>query len=359
MLPVTLPVTFRLSVDFFPFNPVPTQSGVTIRDVAALAGVSHQTVSRVINKQERVSDETRQRVETAIAELGYQPNAIARSMARGRTFTLACISPNLTDFTYASIIEGAESEVRQHGYFLLTASAPDGDTFSTLVNQLLASRRTEGLLVITPVIESHHIQLPKNVSVVFVGSNPGQEWAASVNLDDENAGYMATGHLIQLGHRRVAHITGPLKEESSRNRWKGYQAALRSSGIAYSQEFVCEGDWSATSGFQAVQHFFRNGINFNAIFAQNDRMAVGAIRALRDAGKLIPQDVSVIGVDDMPLASYFDPPLTTIQQDTTLMGRLAANLLIEDIEQKDKVCEHPLVEPKLIIRQSTSRFVQA
>ena len=335
------------------------RSRATIRDVAAQAGVSHQTVSRVINKQERVSDETRQRVEAAIAELGYQPNAIARSMAHGRTFTLACLSPNLTDFTFASIIEGAESEVRQHGYFLLTASALDGDSFSTLVNQLLASRRTEGLLVITPFIELHHTRLPKNVSVVFVGSDPGLEWAASVTLDDEDAGNIATGHLIELGHRRIAHITGPLAEDSSQNRWKGYQAALRSSDITEDHGLFFEGDWSATSGFKAVQHYLRNGVKFSAIFAQNDRMAVGAIRALRDVGKLIPQDVSVIGVDDMPLASYFDPPLTTIQQDTYLMGRLAANLLIQDIEQTENVCQHQLVEPKIIIRQSTSRFDQA
>ena len=336
-----------------------TRSRATIRDVAAQAGVSHQTVSRVINSKERVSDETRQRVEAAIAELGYQPNAIARSMARGRTSTLACIAPNLTDFTFASIIEGAVSEARQHGYFLLTASASNGEIFATLVNQLLTSRRTEGLLVITPFIESHHTQLPKNVSVVFVGSDPGQKWAASVTLDDKDAGSIATEHLIQLGHRCIAHITGPLTEESSQNRLKGYQAALSSSSITYNQELICEGDWSATSGYQAIQHFFNNRIDFSSIFAQNDRMAVGAIRALRDAGKLIPLDISVIGVDDMPLASYFDPPLTTIQQDTYLMGRLAANLLIKDIEQVDTTCQQKLVEPRLIIRQSTSRVCQA
>ena len=334
------------------------RSRATIRDVAAQAGVSHQTVSRVINGKERVSDETRQRVETAIAELGYQPNAIARSMARGHTSTLACIAPNLTDFTFASIIEGAESEASQHGYFLLTASAPDGDTFSTLVKQLLDSRRTEGLLVITPVIEAHHTHLPKYVSAVFVGSDPGQEWAASVNLDDENAGFIATEHLIHLGHSRIVHITGPLVEDSSQNRWKGYQLALHSSAIPHDSGLIFEGDWSATSGFQAVQHFLRNNIKFSAIFAQNDRMAVGAIRALRDAGKFVPQDVSVIGTDDMPLASYFDPPLTTILQDTYRMGREAANLLIKDIEQPETACQSLLIEPALIVRQSTNRFIR-
>jgi DNA-binding LacI/PurR family transcriptional regulator len=312
----------------------------------------------VINGHERVTDETRQRVEDAIAELGYQPNAIARSMAQGRTHTLACLSPNLTDFTFASIIEGAESEVRQKGYFLLTASAPDEVSFASLVNQLLASRRTEGLLVITPNIEPHQTVLPKYVSTVFVGADPRLERYASVTLDDEKAGYIATEHLIQLQHTKIALITGPMKEDSSQNRLKGYQAALHKMGIPCDSASILEGDWSATSGYQAIKHFLSAGVKFSAVFAQNDRMAVGAIRALRDAGKHVPQDVSVVGVDDMPLASYFDPPLTTILQDTYRMGRLAACTLIDAIEQPEKACQPMHIEPRLIVRQSTIQLIQ-
>jgi len=311
----------------------------------------------VINGNERVTDETRKRVEAAIDELGYQPNAIARSMARGRTYTLACISPNLTDFTYASFIEGAESEARQQGYFLLTASAPNGETFVNLVNQLLASQRTEGLLVITPNVEPHHYCIPKYVSAVFIGANPKQDWLASVTLDEESAGRLATEHLIQLGHSQIAHISGPLIEDSSQNRLSGYQAAMAAASLASDPRLAFEGDWSATSGYQAVQYFLENKLQFRAIFAHNDRMAVGAIRALRDAHKLIPQDVSVIGIDDMPLASYFDPPLTTILQDTFRMGREAACQLISSIEEPKNPCQQIRVEPKLIIRQSTTQYV--
>ncbi len=312
----------------------------------------------MINGHERVTDETRLRVENAIAELSYQPNAIARSMAQGRTYTLACLSPNLTDFTFASIIEGAESEARQKGYFLLTASAPDGESFANLVNQLLASRRTEGLLVITPNVEPHQILLPKYVSTVFVGADPKLDRFASVTLDDEKAGYIATEHLIQLHHTQIALITGPMKEDSSQNRLKGYQAALHMWDIPYNSSLTLEGDWSATSGYQAIHQFLSAGVEFSAVFAQNDRMAVGAIRALRDAGKLVPQDISVVGVDDMPLASYFDPPLTTILQDTYLMGRLAACTLIDAIEQPEKACQPMHIEPRLIVRQSTTQFIQ-
>lgn len=331
-----------------------SRSRMTIRDVAALAGVSHQTVSRVINNSERVKPETRQRVENAIQELKYSPNAVARSMARGRTYTLACISPNLTDFTYASFIEGAELEARRQGYFLLTASAPNAETFATLVNQLLASRRTEGLLVITPKVEPHHVRIPRYVSAVFIGANPKLDWIASVTLDDENAGYMATEHLIQLNHTHIAHITGPMAEESSQGRMRGYQAALNAAGIPFQRRFIYEGDWSATSGYMAVQDFLEQENAPSAIFAQNDRMAVGAIRALRDAGRHVPKNISVIGFDDMPLASYFDPPLTTILQDTYRMGREAACQLISSIEKPDNPCRQLCVEPKLIVRQSTT-----
>ena len=330
------------------------RSRATIRDVALKAGVSHQTVSRVINGHERVSDQTRKNVEAAIAELGYQPNAIARSMARGRTYTLACISPNLTDFTYASFIEGAELEARKRGYFLLTASAPNAETFATLVNQLLASRRTEGLLVITPNVEPHHVRIPRYVSAVFIGSDPNLDWIASVTLDDENAGYIATEHLVQMNHTNIAHITGPMAEESSQGRLRGYQCAITAAGITYQPRFIYEGDWSATSGYLAVQYFLEQQDAPSAIFAQNDRMAVGAIRALRDTGRRVPQDISVIGIDDMPLASYFDPPLTTILQDTYRMGREAACQLINSIEKPDNPCRQLRVEPKLIVRQSTT-----
>lgn len=329
---------------------------ITIRDVAAAAGVSHQTVSRVINKSERVNEETRIKVETAIEKLGYQPNAIARFMAKGRTKTLACFSPNLTDYTYAHIIEGAEFEARNAGYFLMSASAPDMDTFSMLVEQLVASRRTEGLLLINPFMDDRYHQLPEMSPIVFVGARSSQISMDSVFLDDEEAGCIAIRHLLELGHRSIAMITGPMVEDCCRDRQTGYISCLENAGIAFDAKKVIEGDWSATSGFQAVQTLIEKKIEFSAIFAQNDRMAVGAIRALREAGKSVPDDVSVIGFDDMPLASYYDPALTTIRQDTFSMGREAARLLIRAIENPEKQRRHAKMPVELIIRKSTSVF---
>ncbi len=335
---------------------MPTSSRVTIRDVAALAGVSHQTVSRVINGIERVNPETRQRVEAAIAQLDYRPNAIARSMAQGHTSTLACIAPNLTDFTFASIIEGAETEARRQGYFMITASASEPQTFATLVEQLVGSRRTDGLLVINPYIDDRYTFLPGNVPTVLVGSQSRDQVSSSVILDDRGAGQMATQHLLDLGHRVIAHLTGPMVEDCAQERLAGYQAALQAAGIAFDPALVLEGDWSATAGYRALQRLAEGKVQFTAMFAQNDRMAVGATRALREAGLHVPDDISVIGFDDMPLASYFDPPLTTIGHDVFCTGCEAVNLLIRALEQPGLPPQQVRLPAELVIRHSTRRI---
>lgn len=332
------------------------RSSATIRDVAALAGVSHQTVSRVINNHERVSPKTRTRVEAAIAELGYEPNAIARFMTEGRTYTLACISPNLTDYTFASIIEGAEMEARRQGFFVISASAQDAQAFSQLVHQLVDSQRTEGLMAINPYIDDRHTFLPESVPTVLIGAMPRQAKYGAIALDEELAGRQATHYLVGLGHKRIAMITGPLVEECSQERRTGYLAALKVGGISPDPALVVEGDWSATSGNDAIQHWLAAGVQFSALFAQNDRMAVGAIRALREAGLRVPDDVSVIGFDDMPLASYFDPPLTTIRQDIFSIGHAAAQQLIWQIEHPAEPAPKLKIATQLVIRSSTSSY---
>ena len=330
------------------------RSRVTIRDVAAHAGVSHQTVSRVINNSERVSPETRAQIEASINELGYRPNAIARSMARGRTCTLACISPNLTDFTFASIIEGAEAKVRKHGYFLVSSSAPTEEEFSRLIEELFTSRRAEGLFVINPYADGRYNLLPPEVPTVFVAARPRvRDTVSSVALDDFNVARQATQHLIELGHRHIAMVTGPMVEDCSQDRCSGYEQALKDNSINLDQSLVVAGDWAATSGYQALKYFIELSSPPTAIFAQNDRMAIGILRGAREMGVNVPSELSVIGVDDMPLSSYFDPPLTTMRQDPLSIGREAARLLIEKVENREPSPEHILLEAQLIQRKST------
>ncbi|MDO9122606.1 MAG: LacI family DNA-binding transcriptional regulator [Anaerolineaceae bacterium] len=331
-----------------------TSKRPTIRDVAQLAGVSHQTVSRVINQYDRINPETRKKVDDAIEVLGYHPSAIARSMSYGGTRTFACISPNLTDYTFASMIEGAETYAREHGYFLISATAPDASSFQNLVEQLVQSRRTEGLLVINPYADKRYLYLPKDVPVVLLGARPRTKGLASVALDDKQGGYLATKHLLSLGHKQIALISGPLEEDCVQDRINGYKKALDEAGLPFEKELIYSGDWSATSGQVGVENLIKQGMNFSAIFAQNDRMATGAIHFMQKIDWRIPEDVSIVGFDDMPLSSYFNPSITTIRQDVPILGHNAVRLLINKKENPGEEIQQLLYTPELVVRNSTS-----
>jgi DNA-binding LacI/PurR family transcriptional regulator len=331
------------------------KSRPTIRDVARQAGVSHQTVSRVINGRDDVLPETRAHVEAAIEKLGYLPNAIARSMARGQTHTLACISPNLTDYTFASVIEGAETEARQNGYFMLSSSATDPDAFRELLDELIGHRRVDGLIVINPYSDERYKYIPRNFPVVFVGARSHGENISSVCLDDEKVAYEATRHLISLGHKIIAMVTGPMEEDCCQDRTDGFRRALQEADLDFDETMIVEGDWTATSGQDALLSFVELGRVPTAIFAQNDRMALGVLRAARDVNLKIPSQLAVIGVDDMPLSSYFDPPLTTMQQDMPRIGQKAIRILLDIIQNKNTETREVRLPASLIVRQSTSR----
>jgi LacI family repressor for deo operon, udp, cdd, tsx, nupC, and nupG len=274
-------------------------------------------------------------------------------MAQGRTNTLACIAPNLTDYTLASVIEGAELEARQHGYFLLSSSAKDAQDFHALVDELVGNRRVDGLIVINPYIDQRYESVPQNFPVVFVGACSRDKSICSVSLDDERAAYDATRHLIALGHRQIAMITGPMEEDCSRDRSDGYLRALQEAGLPMDASLTIEGDWSATSGQDALLALSEDGRLPTAIFAQNDRMALGVLHTARDMGLRVPEELAVVGVDDMPLSSYFDPPLTTMHQDMPNIGCEATRMLLGTINQTIQACTQLKLSAQLITRQST------
>ncbi|MDX1415992.1 MAG: LacI family DNA-binding transcriptional regulator [Candidatus Promineifilaceae bacterium] len=335
-----------------------SRSKVTIRDVATYAGVSHQTVSRVINGSRAVRPATRARVEEAIAALDYRPDALAQSMARGRSGYLACLSPNLTDYTFSSIIDAAEMEARENGYYLMSASAPDAETFHHLIEDLVQSGRTEGIMVINPFADDRHNFLPKGHPVVFAGARPREEAADSVALDDVNVALNSTKHLLDLGHRYIGMITGPGGEDCTQDRTQGFLQALQQAGLDSTAPIV-EGNWLPDSGYRAFKQFCALDKRPTAIFAQNDNMAVGVLRAARDFGLLVPDQLSVIGVDDIPMAAYFAPPLTTIRQDFSAIGRQAARLLVRAVKNAVVTKEHLLLPGEMIIRRSTAPAADA
>jgi DNA-binding LacI/PurR family transcriptional regulator len=309
----------------------------------------------VINGSDNVLPETRAAVEGVIERLGYRPSAIARSMAQGQTHTLACISPNLTDFTFASVIEGAEMEARQHGYFMLSSSATEPEAFRELVDDLVAHRRVDGLIIINPYSDQRFEHIPQNFPVIFVGARSHGEDISSVCLDDQKVAYDATRYLLSLGHTSIAMVTGPMEEACSQDRAEGYSRALKEAGIELDETMIIEGDWSATSGQDALLSLIEHGRVLSAVFAQNDRMALGILRAARFVNLNVPSQLSVIGVDDMPLSSYFDPPLTTMRQDMPEIGKIATHLLLDIIQKKNISLQARKLPAQLIVRQSTSK----
>ncbi|HSH05380.1 MAG TPA: LacI family DNA-binding transcriptional regulator [Anaerolineae bacterium] len=333
------------------------RSRVTIRDVASQAGVSRQTVSRVINQTDNVAEDTRARVEAAIANLGYRPQVWAQSLATGMTGLFACIVPNLTDYTFASLVHGAELGARAAGAFLLSATADNDKMFSGLIDELVMSGRVDGLLVINPFVDERYSYLPADFPVVLAGARPRHGQWQSVALNDEDVGYQATKHLLALGHRQIATVTGPLTEDCAQDRRYGYQQALQEAGIPLRADWLLTGDWSAASGYACWQRFGRSRELPTAVFAQNDQMAIGVLRAAYSQGIQIPQQLSIIGVDDIPMAAYATPALTTLRQDFHAIGQQAMQLLIAQAQNQHGQIVQKRLPAQLIVRESTAPIV--
>lgn len=327
----------------------------TIKDVAKRAGVSYQTVSRVINHSQRVHPDTRLQVERAIEELGYRPSSIARSMVHGKTHTIGCISPNLTDYVFAKIIDSAHVEARRLGFILLTASAQNGLEAKYLLQEML-ERRVDGIMIINPreIDSFHHLKpaLKDKIPVVIVKDKPDKMPLSSVTCDGIMGGFTATEYLLSLGHTEIATITGPMSEADARQRYQGYLSALQKAGLNKQPELIRSGDWTEQSGQRAAEQLLNSGVSFSAVFVQNDRMAMGVIHACTYAGKKIPADISIIGFDDVPFAAYLVPSLTTMLQPIGELGRQAARLLSTAIQSPDFSPQNVQLKPELIERKS-------
>ena len=337
--------------------------GATIRDVARRARVSHQTVSRVINGRESVTAETRDRVVRAIRELEYVPSAVARSLSSQRTHTLGMVTTDVSDHFFAEAVAGAEAEARKRGYFLIIGSIEEGseDDERTYL-RLMLERRVEGLIVAVPRLRLAEDDLLADavarIPTVLVASDIDLAGADHVDIDNRRGGHEATAYLAAQNHRFIATITGPLDWPSARARLDGYRDALRDAGISADRSLVepCV-DWGLDSGRRAAERLLESAPRLTAIFAQSDLLALGAIAALRGRGMRVPEDVSVVGFDDIPVSSVFDPPLTTVRQPMREVGELAARLIGDRASspRKTKGARHMLRAP-LVIRGSVARL---
>jgi DNA-binding LacI/PurR family transcriptional regulator len=322
-------------------------------DVARLAGVSHQTVSRVINGSPHVRPETRNKVETAMRELDYRPNRVARALVTGRSHTLGVVSFDTTLYGPASTLLGIERAAHEAGYFIIVASlkALNRSSVADAVDRL-RRHGVDGVLVISAVQDAADALLnpPNDIPLVAVEAGP-DEAVPVIEVDQYAGAALATRHLLELGHRTVWHIAGPPEFLESNQRLAGWRDTLEGAGAEPPPHLT--GDWSARAGYELGQRLARTR-ELTAVFVANDQMALGVLRAMQEAGRRVPEDVSVVGFDDIPESAYLMPPLTTVRQDFDELGARALQLLLQMIDHGEDRQPQPRVPPRLVIRGSTA-----
>jgi DNA-binding LacI/PurR family transcriptional regulator len=324
-------------------------------DVAAEAGVSVMTVSRVLNEFPGVADETRRRVERAIARLGYQANTAARILAGGRSGVIGVIAVESEQFGPSHTLFGIEAAARTSGQTLsFVTMAPSGEDMAATLDRLRASH-VDGVIVVAPVREvvEATTRIQGDLPVVVVGGDP-TIGSPTVTIDQEAGARRATQHLLDLGHRTVHHIAGPKNWIDATARTRGWSETLRAAGVRRPRPLI--GDWSAAGGCARGARLARDP-EVTAVFAANDQTALGVIRAILEAGRRVPDDVSVVGFDDTPESAYFAPALTTIRQDFGEVGRRCVSLL-HDLMEGAEGNGHLVVPTDLIVRESTASPAQ-
>jgi LacI family transcriptional regulator len=325
-------------------------------DIVAKSGVSLVTVSRVLNNSPTVRESNRQKVMQAIKELGYRPNSAARSLARGKTGLIGLTLHTLNDTVFDRIVQNVNEHLEENGYLLaISVQSPTEKDAEHQDSFLFQEDRVDGVIVLSPLNEEQYVTELKRKKIPFVMIDNQNEKikALTVKVDNLTGGYEATRHLLELGHTRIAHVTGPEHFLSVRERRRGFEQALGQSGI--SPILITHTDFSIRCGFEAAKEWIREGAVPTAVFAGDDGLALGVIQALQSEGYRIPQDVSVIGYDDQIFADEIHPRLTTIRQPVEEMGIEAVKLLLRVIEGTER-SSSVLLQPKLIIRESTAEL---
>lgn len=329
---------------------------VTISDIAKHAQVSKATISRVLNNKPDVSPETIERVRSAIQELGYVPSAQAVSLAKGQASCIGMLVPTLTWPVILDILRGVTEEVENSGYgIMLYNMTSSEESIRTLVTQAVRAKQIDGLVVLTPpgmlsyVEDLHHQGLP-TILIDDRGYNPTFPSVTTTNVE---GGYSATKHLLDTGRRRIAYINGNEEFGCSQDRLNGYLRALHEAGITPDPDLIYEGDFTEERGAIGMSLFLERGIEVDAVFAANDQMAFGAMKVLRAAGKRMPEDVAIVGYDDIYTAAYTTPTLTTIRQPFYEMGQTAVNLLLDRLRGRE-LANTPISLPTtLVVRESS------
>ncbi|MBN1310275.1 MAG: LacI family DNA-binding transcriptional regulator [Anaerolineae bacterium] len=336
---------------------------VTIKDVAAMARVSTQTVSRVINDRPDVAEETRQRVWQIIEKLNYQPSAIARSLIHRRSLALGIVSAGLKLLGPSQTLNGIASQAEKEGYTLLLKELPGFYTadIQPVLNALLA-RHVEGIIWAVPEIGDNRDWIRDQppdlgIPIIFLTMQK-QPGVSIVTINNYQGGRLATEHLLEQGYLRIGHLAGPLDWWEARQRQAGWQDALSDAGLQTSTHHWVSGNWSAASGAQEMQTLLESYPDMDAVFIGNDQMALGALQVIYQRGLRVPEDLAIVGFDGIPETAYYRPPLTTVYQNLRELGSTAVRELIQAINAShyDDITFEPeqiCLPPELIVRKSS------
>jgi LacI family transcriptional regulator len=326
----------------------------TIRDVAKKAGVSVATVSRALSKNGIVAESTRERIKQIAKEIRYTPNASARSLSTKRTDTIAVLLPDLFGEFFSEVIRGADQAAQQYQYHLLVSSSHNNREDIELALHAMRGR-VDGIIIMSPHIDAHTLEsnLPKSLPVVLLNCSVDGEPCDSINIDNFQGAYQVVHHLLTHGHKRIAIIKGTAKNLDAEQRLLGYRHALKEGDAEISAGLEIEGDFTELAGQAAVKKILHLKPMPTAIFASNDSTAIGAISALRSFGVHVPREMAVVGFDDIPVAQYVRPSLTTVRIGISELGRAAVQTLLDSIKQKNMHAKRQVVvAPTLVVRES-------
>ena len=337
---------------------------ITITQVARAAGVSTQTVSRVINERPDVAPETRLRVQSVIEQLDYRPNVLARSLIHRRSHTIGVVAMSTGFYGPSTTLVGIEKMTRNLGYSLLLdfMHHPESDDVDRIINRLL-SHQVDGILWAVPEIGNNRTWLEKKgaylpIPVIYLSMQP-MEHLLVASIDNYLGGCLATEHLLAQGYRQIGIITGPLDWWETRQRLAGWRKALESAGYPPEARQIIAGDWSAASGAAGIHALWQQFPELDSVFACNDQMALGAMQAAHRLGKRLPQDLALVGFDNIPESQFFWPALTTINQPLVDLGGRAVEALVrligaEHSDERDLETESIILTPALVVRDSAT-----
>lgn len=328
----------------------------TIKEVSELAGVSSATVSRVINDAAKVKEKTRKQVMAAMDKLGYRHNVIAASLASNKTNTVGYVVPELYGLFFGPMMGGSENVLRKANKHMFVVTGHSDEAKEKEEIEALLSRRCDALILhVEAVSDDYLIELARqDVPIVVVNRYIEQIKDKCISLDNMYGGYLATKALVEAGHKDIAYISGAMFKADAQERLKGHKQALAEAGLPYNPSLTYEGNFEAQSGEAGITTLLQAGASFTAVACANDEMASGAIYALREHGKSVPENVSVIGFDNIEFASYLTPKLTTIDYPVKLMGQAAAKRILNQVYSIETEQYEDRIRPKLVMRESVA-----